>query len=108
MLPLRAGLGTGASAGFPLPASGTRLPSSSHPPGGQAMGHLWREDGSAEVPGPRYLTSEPLVWPLPVHRASTGAFTPLPGSQIYSPHFTNKKTEATRGKESAQGYTASQ
>ena len=37
---LRVGAGTDAGAGFPLPASGTQPPSSSHPPGGQVMGHL--------------------------------------------------------------------
>ena len=30
------------------------------------------------------------------------------GSQIYAPHFTNKKTEATRDKVEAQGYTIGQ
>lgn len=49
--PLRVGVGTDAGARFLLPALGTQLPSSSHPPGGQMMGHLWRESGSAEIPG---------------------------------------------------------
>lgn len=47
---LRAGAGTGVGAEFPLPALDTQLLSSSHPPGGQVMDHLWRENGSA-VPG---------------------------------------------------------
>lgn len=38
-LPLREGLWAGASAGFPLPLLGTWLPSSSHLPAGQVMGH---------------------------------------------------------------------
>ena len=47
--PLHLGVGVraDAGAGFPLPASGTRLPSSSHPLGGQVMGHLGRQNGSA-------------------------------------------------------------
>lgn len=49
--PLMGGVGTDAGAKFLLPALDIQLPSSSHPPGGQVMGHLWRENGSAETPG---------------------------------------------------------
>lgn len=91
LLPLRVGLWSGAGAGFPLPALGTQLPSSSHLPAGQVLGHLWRENGSTEVPGFR----------IP-GLAHINMFFPFPGNQIYSPHFTNKKAEATRGRETAQ------
>lgn len=97
------GVGTGASAGFPLPASGTQLPSSSHPPGGQVMGHLQRENGSAEVP--EFRTPHLALYNS---QSINMCLSPLSGNQIYSPHFENKKSEATRGKETAQGDTAGQ
>lgn len=76
-LPLRVGLWTGAGAGFPLPALGTRLPSSSLLPARQAMGHLWRENGSTEL-----LGSEPLSRPLWFTKQVS---FPFPGDQIYLP-----------------------
>lgn len=71
-LPLRVGAGTGVGAVFPLPALDTRPPSSSHPPGGQLMGHLWR---MAQL----YLHLEPLVYVQdarahPRHAAFQGLF----------------------------------
>ena len=55
-VPLRVAPGTGAGAGFPLPALGTQLPSSSRLRGGQVMGHLWSEMAQLRSQG-----SEPLV-----------------------------------------------
>lgn len=79
---LRVGRWTGAGAGFPLPASGTRLPSSSLLPAWQAMGHLWRDNGSTEI-----LDSETLSRPLEFTKHVS---FPFPGDQMYLPILSRK------------------